>query len=79
MPCEDQLILLAIFKGEVANYTLAVNALSAARTLSLNEFSSRFDGAKEAFAGALAVRRSLLDHMHTHGCTLEPETLAIAR
>lgn len=77
MACEDQLILLEIFKGDVARYAQTVKALKEARTLTIDEFLRRFDIAKNAFQSALTVRRSLHDHIQVHGCTLQSEVLSM--
>jgi hypothetical protein len=76
MRCEDQLILLEIYKVEVTAYSLAVKALDEGKALSVNEFLRRCDVANAARESCLAVLRSLKAHIHTHGCCLEPDDAA---
>jgi hypothetical protein len=71
MGCEEQCILLEIYKLQVASYYQAVQALKEANTMSASEFSRRTEVAKEELESCFAVLKGLNDHVQTHGCRLE--------
>ena len=73
MFCEDQMILLEIYKVEVRGYSLAVHALSESTTMSTSEFLRRLRTARVALENSFAILHSLNDHIESHGCRPEPE------
>jgi hypothetical protein len=71
MGCEDQKILLEIYKLHVASYYRAVKTLREATTMSADQYLRCSDSATEELAGCFAILRSLNDHIQAHGCRLE--------
>ena len=71
MGCEDQKILLEIYKLQVASYCEAVKFLNNSTEKSADEYLRRCDVATEALESCLVIFRSLNDHVEMHGCRME--------
>ena len=74
MICEDQMILLQMYKVEVAAYSQAVRALRASNGGTANEFLTQCAVAKELLQSSLALLGCLRDHIDQHGCRVAPDS-----
>jgi hypothetical protein len=75
--CEDQRILLEIYKFYVASYSRAVKALGETKKIPGNDFLRSCDATQEALESCFIILRSLNDHVRMHGCRLESNALLI--